>query len=278
VYMNKSAADQTETVPGNVVQIYVQNEPHDLTVVDVAEDRVLAGVGKQDDDEGMVTRLDTVHSLFGHNDLSFIAVSSRGGVRDTGGLTEPVEARLQQLIEQNDLGLALGKSKQDSIDLAEDIGNIMASFFLVLGLFSIGAGVLLIIMIFVMLAAERRSEMGMARAVGMKRGHLVQMFTSEGMTYNIVSAMIGALLGILVAFGMSYLMGAIFASELFGLEIEPYVSPRTLLISYSLGVVLTFLRSRSHPFASPTSTSSQRSAVPRNRGSRTRRTRLIGEQ
>ncbi len=32
-YMNKSAADQTDTVPGNVVQIYVQNEPHDLTVV-----------------------------------------------------------------------------------------------------------------------------------------------------------------------------------------------------------------------------------------------------
>ena len=35
-----------------------------------------------------------------------------------------------------------------------------------LGLFSIGAGVLLIFMIFVMLAAERKPEMGMARAVG----------------------------------------------------------------------------------------------------------------
>jgi putative ABC transport system permease protein len=240
VYMNKSAADQIEAVPGTTVQIYVQNEPHDLTVVDVVEDRVLTGVGKQDDDEGMVTRLDTLHSLFGHDQLSFVAVSSRGGIRDTGGLTDPVEERLDQMIEQNDLQLALGKSKQDSVDLAEDIGNIMASFFLVLGLFSIGAGVLLIIMIFVMLAAERRSEMGMARAVGMKRSHLVQMFTSEGVTYNIVSAMIGAALGILVAFGMSYLMGAIFASELFGLKIEPYVSPRTLVISYSLGVVLTF--------------------------------------
>jgi putative ABC transport system permease protein len=241
VYMNKSAADQIDAVPGTTVQIYVQNEPHDLTVVDVVDDRILTGVGKQDDDEGMVTSLDTLHGLFGHDQLSFIAVSSRGGVRDTGGLTEPVEERLDQMIEENDLQLALGKSKQDSVDLAEDIGNIMASFFLVLGLFSIGAGVLLIIMIFVMLAAERRSEMGMARAVGMKRSHLVQMFTSEGMTYNIVSAMIGAGLGILVAFGISYLMGAIFASELFGLKIEPYVSPRTLVISYSLGVVLTFL-------------------------------------
>ena len=239
-YLNESTADQIDAIPGAVVQIYVQNEPHDLTIVDVVEDRVLTGVGQQDDQEGMVTRLDTLHSLFGHDELSFIAVSSRGEIRDTGGLTKPVETRLHQMIEQNDLQLALGKSKQDSVDLAEDIGNIMASFFLVLGLFSIGAGVLLIIMIFVMLAAERRSEMGMARAVGMKRGHLVQMFTSEGMAYNIVSAMIGAGLGILVAIGMSYLMGAIFSSELFGLKIEPYVSPRTLAISYSLGVVLTF--------------------------------------
>jgi putative ABC transport system permease protein len=239
-YLNESAADEIEARPEEVVQVYVQNQPHDFTVVDVVEDRVLTGVGQQDAQEGLVTRLDTLQSLFGHDEVSFIAVSSRGGVRDTGDLTKAVETQLNQMIEENGLELALGKSKQDSVDLAEDIGNIMASFFLVLGLFSIGAGVLLIIMIFVMLAAERRSEMGMARAVGMKRGHLVQMFTSEGMTYNVVSAMIGAGLGILVAIGMSYIMGAIFASELFGLKIEPYVNPRTLAISYSLGVVLTF--------------------------------------
>jgi putative ABC transport system permease protein len=240
-YMNESAANEIGIVPGAIAQIFVQNEPHELTIVDVVEDRVLTGVAQEQDQEGMVTRLDTLHGLFGHEELSFIAVSSRGGVRDTAALTEPVETRLDQMIEQNGFELALGKSKQDSVDLAEEFGNIMTSIFLLFGLFSIGAGILLIVMIFVMLAAERRSEMGMARAVGMKRGHLVQMFTSEGMTYNVVSAMIGAGLGILVAIGLSYLMGAIFASELFGLKIEPYVNPRTLAIAYSLGVVLTFL-------------------------------------
>jgi len=240
-YINKSAADEIGAQPGEIVQVYVQNQPHDFRIVDVVEDRILTGVGRQDSQEGLVTRLDTLQNLFGHEELSFIAVSSEGGVRDTSELTEPVETRLQGVIDQGGLALAIGKSKQDSVDLAEDIGNIMTSIFLIFGLFSIGAGVLLIIMIFVMLAAERRSEMGMARAVGMKRSHLVQMFTSEGMAYNVVSAMIGAGLGILVAIGISYLMGAIFANELFGLKIEPYVSPRTLIIAYSLGVVLTFL-------------------------------------
>ena len=39
--------------------------------------------------------------------------------------------------------------------------------------FSIAAGILLIFLIFVMLAAERRGELGIARAVGTRRGHLV---------------------------------------------------------------------------------------------------------
>ena len=50
-------------------------------------------------------------------------------------------------------------------------------------LFSIMVGVLLIFLIFVMLAAARRSEMGMARAVGAKRSHLIQMFVFEGTAY-----------------------------------------------------------------------------------------------
>ena len=67
---------------------------------------------------------------------------------------------------------------------------------MVFGLFSIAAGILLIFLIFVMLAAERRAEMGMARAIGMNRVHLTQMFLAEGMAYNLGSAAIGALLGL----------------------------------------------------------------------------------
>ena len=118
----------------------------------------------------------------------------------------------------------------------------MASFFLLLGLFSIGAGILLIVMIFVMLAAERKSEMGMARAVGTKRGHLVQMFIAEGMGYNILAAMVGVALWVFSSsFGMAYILAAIFSTGDFQITIEPKITPRTLLISYSLGVVLTFL-------------------------------------
>ena len=78
----------------------------------------------------------------------------------------------------------------------ETDGNIFTTFFLVLGLFSIAAGMMLIFMIFVMLAAERKAEMGMARAVGAQRGNLVQSFVSEGMAYTLAGRPVGALLGV----------------------------------------------------------------------------------
>ncbi|MBI2914133.1 MAG: FtsX-like permease family protein [Chloroflexi bacterium] len=239
LYINKSAAGELDAKPGQELQVYINLEPQAFTVVDVVEDRVLTGANSTESRLGLVTRLDTLQGLLGHDRVDFIAVSLNGGVRDTLHLTDGVEDQLKGLIRENGLNLAMGDSKNDAVKLAEQFGNFMTTFFLLMGLFSIGAGMLLIVMIFVMLAAERKSEMGMARAVGMKRDHLVQMFMSEGTAYNILSAMVGALLGILVAFALAYAMAAIFSQ--FGISITPYVTLRTLVISYSLGVVLTFI-------------------------------------
>ena len=73
----------------------------------------------------------------------------------------------------------------------------MTAIFIVLGLFTIAAGLLLIFLILVMLAAERRPEMGMSRAVGMKRRQLIESFMAEGMAYSLTSALVGAALGVL---------------------------------------------------------------------------------
>ena len=86
------------------------------------------------------------------------------------------------------LGLEADPTKQDALEAADEAGSAFMSFFTTFGTFSIAAGILLIFLIFVMLAAERRSEMGIARAVGTRRGHLVQMFLFEGAAYDLVAA------------------------------------------------------------------------------------------
>ena len=112
------------------------------------------------------------------------------------------------------------------------------SMFTTFGSFSIAAGILLIFLIFVMLAAERRGELGIARAVGTRRGHLVQMFLYEGLAYDLVAAAVGALLGIAVAFAMVLAMAAAFNAEA-DFDISFSVKPTSIFVAYAIGVLLT---------------------------------------
>ena len=131
--------------------------------------------------------------------------------------------------------------KSDLLDLASTIASAILSIFIIMGLFSMMAGVMLIFLIFVMLAAERKPEMGIARAVGMRRRHLVQSFIYEGLAYDLISALVGALLGIGVGLALVSIMSNIFASDSDGFELVMNYRWQSFLISYCLGVVLTFI-------------------------------------
>jgi putative ABC transport system permease protein len=240
VYINESAADELAAQAGDTVTIYYQNQPLRFQVVDIVKDRMATGELNMENTEGMVARLDVLQRAFGREgEVDLIAISNRGGVRDSLALSGTVTEKLKDVIEKQGLRLGVEETKRESVDFAEIFGNAMMTFFLVLGLFSIAAGILLIIMIFVMLAAERKTEMGIARAVGTKRRHLVQMFMSEGMGYNLLSALVGVFLGVLVALALAGIMAALFSE--FDISIRTHITARSLIISYSLGVVLTFL-------------------------------------
>jgi len=148
-----------------------------------------------------------------------------------------VIAAVQPTLER--LGLFIEPTKRDDLKEADDAGSAFASFFMIFGTFSIIAGIMLIFLIFVMLAAERKSEMGIARAVGAERGHLIEMFTFEGMLYDLAAAAAGALLGIAVGYGMVFVMAR--AVGVFGIEIRHDFQPRSLVVAYTLGVLLTFV-------------------------------------
>jgi putative ABC transport system permease protein len=240
VYVNESAADELDVRPGDTVTIYFQNQPFRFTVADVVRDKVATGAIEMGTGEGMVGRLSALQEIFGRRGVfDFIAISNRGGVRDSVSLSDSVIDKIEQVIDDKKLNLSVAESKQEDLEIAEMAGNSMMTFFLILGLFSIAAGVLLIIMIFVMLAAERKMEMGITRAIGTKRRHLIQMFMSEGMGYNMLSALVGVTLGVMVSLILTSILAAVFSE--FGFSISPTVTPQSLIISYSLGIVLTFV-------------------------------------
>jgi putative ABC transport system permease protein len=134
--------------------------------------------------------------------------------------------------------LSVVNSKRDTLDMSDTAASAFTTIFIVAGLFGISAGMVLIFLIFVMLAAERKSEMGMARAVGAQRNHLVEMFVFEGTAYDLAAALVGVALGVGIGLIIAVTLGQAFAGE--GLTIQPSVSLRSLIVSFSLGMLVTF--------------------------------------
>lgn len=136
--------------------------------------------------------------------------------------------------------LSVNETKRNLLESADQAGSQAASFFLLFGTFSIIVGILLIFLIFVMLAAARKSEMGMARAVGAKRRHLMMMFAFEGTAYAIVSAAVGVVLGLGVSMFMITVLNQIFASVSEDFVFVIRFEPRSIIVAYCLGMTITF--------------------------------------
>jgi putative ABC transport system permease protein len=228
VYLNADAADSLGAHAGDTLRMLVGSAAAQVRVRDVVQYR-----GSGTADEGLLMPLAAAQSLLGKpRQINYVFIANHGGAGATGA----VLAQLRPTIAN--LGLAADNSKQDALDLADEQGAAFMSIFTTFGSFSIAAGVLLIFLIFVMLAAERRSELGIARAVGTRRGHLVQMFLYEGLTYDLLSAAVGALLGLAVAYAMVMAMAAVF-ENVADVTIAFSVTVASVVIAYAVGVLLT---------------------------------------
>ena len=129
--------------------------------------------------------------------------------------------------------------KNNGVKLAETVATGVTTIFSIFGSFSIMVGMLLIFLVFVLLAAARSTELGMARAVGLKRRDLIQLFTYEGTVYSFLAAIAGTLIGIGLSFGLVYILQDLIDAGTF--VIKPYFSITSIIISFSAGLILTFI-------------------------------------
>ena len=202
VVLSETAAGNLDAAAGDVLTVYYANQPIDLVVAAIAPDSILSGaidptVG------GLAMPLAHLQAITGQaGQVSMVAISNTGDVRAGVSRTDSVVAALEPALAGHQLGI--DPIKQDQVDSAVNFAQVVTDIFLIFGLFSIAAGILLIVLIFTMLAAERRPEMGMARAVGAKRSQLVQQFVAEGMGYALLAGLVGSALGVLASAGIAY--------------------------------------------------------------------------
>jgi ABC-type lipoprotein release transport system permease subunit len=239
IAVNEELADHINAEVGDTLRLFYEGEPRDVVVKAIAPNTVLAGTFNTVDRQGGAVSLDFLAGITGKTDtVNEIMVTNEGGVKSgvahSDAATEKLEAYLAGTPYE------VEPIKADGIDEAELLASVFTTFFVVFGLFSIAAGVLLIFLIFVMLAAERKPEMGMARAVGAKRRQIVESFLAEGMGYDLASALVGLFFGVLVVFGMVGLI-SYFAGDSLGLILQVHVTPRSLLTAFCIGVIATFI-------------------------------------
>ena len=170
-----------------------------------------------------------------------VAVSNQGGVEEGADLTSAVTALIEGELPESST-LRVETIKREVLDSAQEQGDQFGEFFLAIGAFAVVAGVLLLINIFVMLAEERKSQLGMLRAVGMRRADLVRGFVIEGAIYAIVASALGAILGIGVGWVIVKFAAPIFGgSGDFALDLSFDAEPSSVIGGFCVGALISLV-------------------------------------
>ena len=243
VVLSDTLAGALDARAGDRVTFYLDGRPVPLEVARVVPARGLAGFG----DHGAFVDPGTVPAAAataGAGPETLTLVSNAGGVEGGAAATDQVTGKLQAalgpLARQ---GTAVATPKRELLDQAEAVGAEFGALFLFIGSFAIIAGVMLLVNVFVMLAEERKAELGMLRAVGMRRGRLVRGFVIEGTVYALVASALGVAAGLGVGRAVVAVTARIF--EGFASEGDPglvfTVTPTSLVNGFAAGFLIGFL-------------------------------------
>jgi putative ABC transport system permease protein len=235
VYLSQTLATLLNARKGDSLYLYSSRWPgqrYPVSVVNIVGNGGLVG-----DEPTMLANIQTFRRIEGQDDAIteiFIENGGGGGVNGVN-LTNKVTNILNPMIP-GDVGISA--VKQQGVQSSQLADDIFSRVFTLFALFALAIGLLLIFLIFVLLAAERRVEMGMARAIGVQRRHIILMFLFEGTIYDFFASLIGLGIGVGAGALLVTYLGPILARFNFPLKLT--LQPHSLIIAYCLGVIFTF--------------------------------------
>jgi putative ABC transport system permease protein len=155
--------------------------------------------------------------------------------------------QLEQVLQQA-TGFLVLPIKETVLVAADRAGNVLSTIFLLFSLLSIAAGLLLVFLIFSLLVASRRTELGIARALGASATDLVAMVTLEGAAYAALASVAGVPAGLAVSRGLLATLVWAVESGYAGFtgagarvaEVARWsAEPRSIVLAGAIGLLLT---------------------------------------
>lgn len=204
VVINDELAEDLEIDAGDVVTFFAIGTEIELEVSAVVDTVGLGGWSDAYVSNSLFDQLGVP------DDLTFdaVAVSLEGTLFDsTGAIVDEATESITTLVEASDDGdriiesspadgLLIDPIKQVLVDDAAEEDEELTTLFFVVGGFSVFAGALLLINLFVMLSEERKPNLGVLRAIGWNRRTLRRAFRTEGLIYAVPASVGGSILGI----------------------------------------------------------------------------------
>ncbi|MCK4717900.1 MAG: ABC transporter permease [Thermoplasmata archaeon] len=200
VYLDTNSAKSLDASSGDELVLHnkLGRQLH-VTVKNIVD---LEGMGNWMAGNQIIMDLGVAQTFFNVSDsVNTILVTNDGDYREGAEHCEQVAGEIDAILDSNDqYPELLISNKAESVENIQEQVSQFTDMFFVFGTFSILAGIMLIINIFVMFAEERKTEMGISRAIGMKRRQLRRTFLYEGACYAGISSAVGAIVGIIVAY------------------------------------------------------------------------------
>lgn len=235
VYLNQTLAQLLNAKPGDTLYLYSQRwlgQRYVMHVTAIVNNGGLVG------DSPFILAQATYFRRIEHDPdaISQIYIANQGTGLSGLNLSQQVSDTLDHWI--GDFPVHVIQIKQQGVTVSQNAEDIFSRIFALFTLFALAIGLLLIFLIFVLLAAERRAEMGMARAIGVQRRHLILMFLFEGTVYDLLASFVGLLIGLLAGIALVALLGPTLTRFNFPLKLT--FEPHSIIIAYCLGVIFTF--------------------------------------
>jgi len=263
--INDQAARDLNATVGQMLKIFSPANQTFSVFLQITGIAVSDARGDFTQNDNIFVTLNTAQALtFQPGSVNYVAITNTGGLRDSIQYTSTVGLVANQTLNNIQQPLAnfacktslnaIGNStpylcaygaKEAAVNSATSGAQSLENLFSVLSTITIVAGIVLIINMFIMLAEERKSEMGMARAVGMKRGQLTKLFLFEGTFYAAGSSLVGVFVGIGIAYGILYAFGNII-SNFFPVSLAQVLdsftfTPTSLFTAFTEGLFITYL-------------------------------------
>lgn len=248
--IGRDLAERLEVRPGDPIEVFAYGTSRRFVVDRVLDRLGVAGLhlGFGSESQNLFVPPGTIAELAagrggqGAPPTSLVLVSNRGGVIDGASLSPQVERELEGVVEGAEASVS--PAKQDLLRTADEQGAMFTELFSSIGFFSVLAGILLLVNIFVMLAQERKTEMGMLRAVGLRRAGLVGSFSLEGWMYALVASALGTVAGLGVGRLIVLVTAGIFSSgptEDFNLELHYTAELSSIQRGFTVGFVMSLV-------------------------------------